>query len=164
MIVSAVNFSVRKVNALKNVAQDMKFVFIAIALAIFTQTLTNGLPVYEMADSFVAMSAVVFLSLLTKVVMPSSLPAFAYATILGILICLPDTPVREWFIGSVGKVSFLSCCVPLLAFAGLSVGGKIEELKKMSWKVVVIFLLVSSACFFGASVVAQIGFSVKGLI
>ena len=150
--------------AVKNVTLEMKFVFIAIALAIFTQTLTNGLPIYEMADSFVAMSAVVFLSLLAKEYLPSSLPAFAYATILGIVICLPQTPLREWFIGSVGKVSFLSCCVPLLAFAGLSVGGKIDDLKKMSWKVIVIFLIVSTACFFGASLVAQIGFSAQGLI
>ncbi|MGL4826993.1 MAG: hypothetical protein ACRC24_05875 [Vibrionaceae bacterium] len=50
------------------------------------------------------------------------------------------------------------------AFAGLSVGGQLEELKKMSWKVIVIFMIVATCCFFGASLVAQIGFSMQGLI
>ncbi len=149
---------------MKTIFIDMKLVFLAIVLAMFTQTLTTGISPIEMVDSFVAMSIVIFLALVTKHYLPSSLPAFAYATIVGIAICLPDTVVRTFFLDSVGKISFLSCCVPLLAFAGLSVGGQMEELKKMSWKVIVIFLIVSTCCFFGASMIAQIGFTMKGII
>ncbi|MGF1757709.1 hypothetical protein L4D76_07140 [Photobacterium sagamiensis] len=149
---------------MKTIFIDMKLVFLAIVLAMFTQTLTTGISPIEMVDSFVAMSIVIFLALVTKHFLPSSLPAFAYATIVGIAICLPDTVVRTFFLDSVGKISFLSCCVPLLAFAGLSVGGQMEELKKMSWKVIVIFLIVSTCCFFGASMIAQIGFTMKGII
>ena len=149
---------------MKNIIIDMKLVFVAILLAMFTQTLTSGIAIYAMWDSFIAMSVVVFISLVAKQYLPSSLPTFAYATIIGILICLPETPVREFFISSIGKVSFLSCCVPLLAFAGLSVGGQLEELKKMSWKVILIFMIVSICCFFGASIVAQIGFTIQGVI
>ncbi|MGF1725691.1 hypothetical protein [Photobacterium nomapromontoriensis] len=147
-----------------NSINEMKFVFLALMLAIFTQTLTTGTPLFSMWDSFIAMSLVVFLSLIAKHYIPSPLPTFAYATIIGIVICLPDTAVRAFFLDSIGKVGFLSCCVPLLAFAGLSVGGKMEELKKLSWKIVVLFLVVSTSCFFGASIVAQIGFSMKGII
>ena len=75
-----------------------------------------------------------------------------------------ETPVRGLFIDAVARISFLSCCVPLLAFAGLSVGGQLEELKKMSWKVILIFMIVSTCCFFGASLVAQLGFSIQGII
>lgn len=149
---------------MKSIVIDMRFVFLAILLAMFTQTLTSGLPLWQMGDSFVAMSLVVFASLVAKRYLPSSLPAFAYATIIGILICLPETPVRGLFIDAVAKISFLSCCVPLLAFAGLSVGGQLEELKKMSWKVILIFMIVSTCCFFGASLVAQLGFSIQGII
>lgn len=147
-----------------NIFNDMKFVFLALALAIFTQTLTTGTAIYAMGDSFVAMSLVIFLALVAKHYIPSPLPTFAYATIIGIAICLPDTIVRSFLLDAIGKVSFLSCCVPLLTFAGLSVGGQMEELKKMSWKIIVLFLLVSTCCFFGAATVAQIGFSMKGII
>lgn len=149
---------------MKAIMNDMKLVSLAIVLAGFTQFLTNGTAPTEMVHSFIAMSVIVFLSLVAKKFLPSSLPTFAYATIIGILICLPDTPVRTYFLESVGKIQFLSVCVPLLAFAGLSVGGQMEELKKMSWKVIVIFLIVATSCFFGASMIAQIGFEMKGII
>ncbi|AMG31458.1 hypothetical protein AL542_14660 [Grimontia hollisae] len=149
---------------MKAIMNDMKLVSLAIVLAGFTQFLTNGTAPTEMVHSFIAMSVIVFLSLVAKKYIPSSLPTFAYATIIGILICLPETPVRTYFLESVGKIQFLSVCVPLLAFAGLSVGGQMEELKKMSWKVIVIFLVVATSCFFGASVIAQIGFQMKGII
>nr|WP_086938805.1 hypothetical protein [Thaumasiovibrio occultus] len=149
---------------MKAILTDMKLVALAIILAGFTQFLTNGTSPVEMVHSFVAMSVIVFLSLVAKKFIPSSLPTFAYATIIGILICLPETQVRTYFLESVGKIQFLSVCVPLLAFAGLSVGGQMEELKKMSWKVIVIFLIVATSCFFGASLIAQLGFQMKGII
>ncbi len=93
---------------MKSIVMDMRFVFLAILLAMFTQTLTSGLPLWQMGDSFVAMSLVVFASLVTKRYLPSSLPAFAYATIIGILICLPETPVRGLFMDAVAKISFQS--------------------------------------------------------
>ncbi|WP_368153903.1 hypothetical protein [Aeromonas sp. s9] len=60
---------------MKSIVMDMRFVFLAILLAMFTQTLTSGLPLWQMGDSFVAMSLVVFASLVTKRYLPSSLPA-----------------------------------------------------------------------------------------
>lgn len=149
---------------MKTVLLDMKFVIIAVFLAMYTQTLTSGLPLHAMWDSALAIILIVALSLLAKKYLPSSLPAFSYATIIGILICLPETPVREFVLSATAKISFLSCCVPLLAFAGLSVGGQLDELKKMSWKIILLFLVVSTSCFFGASLVAQLGFSLQGVI
>lgn len=149
---------------MKAVLTDMKFVTVAVFLAMYTQTLTTGLPLQAMWDSAVAIMLIVALSLLAKTYLPTSLPAFSYATIIGIIVCLPDTPVREFVLDATAKISFLSCCVPLLAFAGLSVGGQLDELKKMSWKVIVLFLVVSTSCFFGASLVAQLGFSLQGVI
>lgn len=143
---------------------NMKFVFIALLLAAFTQYLTTGTPMLEMVDSVLVMAGLMFVSMVAKEYIKSPLPTFAYATIIGIAICLPETAFRDYMLTSVGKISFLSCCVPLLTFAGLSVGGRIEELKKLSWKIIVLFLVVATSCFFGASMVAQIGFTMLGII
>ena len=86
---------------MKAILTDMKLVSLAIVLAGFTQFLTNGTAPLEMVDSFIAMSVIVFLSLVAKKFLPSSLPTFAYATIIGILICLPETAVRTYFLDSV---------------------------------------------------------------
>lgn len=149
---------------INSVLQEMKFVFLGVALAIFTQTLTDGTPLISMWDSFIAMSLLVFISLVVQQFIKSGLPAFTYVTIIGILICLPETPLQSMLIDSIGKVGFLSVCVPLLTFAGLEAGGKMEQLKKLSWKVIVLFLIVSTSCFFGASLIAQLGFTIKGII
>lgn len=156
-------------NKIITAINDMKLVLLAIILAGFTQMLANiaktGDPmILPMFHSLVAMALICFLSLVAKAFLPSSLPAFAYATIIGILLCLPDMALGDYIISSVKKIGFLSCCVPLLIFAGLSVGGQIDELKKMGWKIILIFLLVSTCCFFGASMVAQLGFSAMGVI
>ena len=147
-----------------NVINDMKFVFFGIALAIFTQTLTDGTSILSMWDSFIAMSVLVFISLSVMQVIKSGLPAFTYVTIIGILICLPETPLQSFIIDSISKVGFLSVCVPLLTFAGLEAGGKMDQLKKLSWKIIVLFLIVSTSCFFGAALIAQLGFTIKGII
>ncbi len=53
---------------MKNIIIDMKLVFVAILLAMFAQTLTSGIAIYAMWDSFIAMSVVVlFHSLLNNI-------------------------------------------------------------------------------------------------
>lgn len=143
-----------------SMTKDLGLVALAILIAIYTQYLAQPAPI----GGGVAIMLIILLSMLSKKLLPSSLPLFAYATLVGILICLPDTPLRGFIIDYTDKISFLSCCVGLLAFAGLSVGGRVAELKNHSWKIVIIFLVVSTCCFFGAAIVAQIGFSIKGII
>ncbi|MGS0639758.1 hypothetical protein ACU8YC_27070, partial [Citrobacter sp. VF227] len=72
---------------MKAVLTDMKFVTVAVFLAMYTQTLTTGLPLQAMWDSAVAIMLIVALSLLAKMYLPTSLPAFSYATIIGIIVC-----------------------------------------------------------------------------
>jgi hypothetical protein len=155
------------------ITKDMGLTVLAILIAMLTQVIVNtsanldvslGAQLVNMALGGLAMLLVIFISMLVKKVLPSSLPLFAYVTIVGIVICLPETPLRAFIIDYTAKIDFLSCCVGLLAFAGLSVGGRVIELKEHSWKVVLIFLIVSTCCFFGASLVAQIGFTMKGII
>lgn len=147
-----------------SMTKDLGLVALAILIAIYTQYLAQPAPIGDMLLGGVAIMLIILLSMLSKKLLPSSLPLFAYATLVGILICLPDTPLRSFIIDYTDKISFLSCCVGLLAFAGLSVGGRVAELKNHSWKIVIIFLVVSTCCFFGAAIVAQIGFSIKGII
>lgn len=148
----------------KNLMVDIPYVGLAILLAIFTQSLVDLSNPIAYFDTFCAMLFLCALSIVVKGIIPSSLPVFCYATIVGIIVCLPDTILRHFLLDSIAKVSFLSCCVPLLTFAGLSAGGQIDELKKMSYKIVLIFFVVSTSCFFGASLVAQIGFKLTGAI
>ena len=62
------------------------------------------------------------------------------------------------------KVGFLATTTPILAFAGISVGNKIGILKKISWKLVLISLIVFTSTFFGSAIIAQILLTLQGTI
>jgi len=61
-------------------------------------------------------------------------------------------------------VVFLGTTTPILAFAGISVGNKLGEFKKLGWKVFVVAIFVFAGTFFGSAIVANIIMSLTGLI
>lgn len=92
------------------------------------------------------------------------LPAYACATIIGMIVSLEALPISKFFAPQIGRVEFMPMCTPLLAFAGISVGDKIEELKAMSWKIVIISVVVFTTIFFACAIIAQTVLKIQGKI
>lgn len=92
------------------------------------------------------------------------LPAYASATIIGMIVSLEALPISKFFAPQIGVVEFMPICTPLLAFAGISVGNKIEQLKAMSWKIVIISLVVFTSIFFACAIIAQTVLTLQGRI
>lgn len=92
------------------------------------------------------------------------LPAYALSTLLGMFISMPYFEINKFFVSEIGTVEFLPLCTPLLAFAGISVGDKITELKQMSWKIVIIAIVVFTTIFFACALIAQTVLKLQGAI
>lgn len=92
------------------------------------------------------------------------LPAYALSTIVGMLVSIPSLSISKFFAPEIGTVEFMPLCTPLLAFAGISVGDKIEQLKAMSWKIVIIALVVFTTIFFACALIAQGVLTLQGVI
>lgn len=92
------------------------------------------------------------------------LPAYALSTLLGMVISMPYFEISKFFVSEIGTVEFLPLCTPLLAFAGISVGDKINELKQMSWKIVIIAIVVFTTIFFACALIAQTVLKLQGAI
>ncbi|MCC0634518.1 MULTISPECIES: hypothetical protein [unclassified Clostridioides] len=107
-----------------------------------------------------AMAAMIIKDLFPK----SIFPAFGFATIIGLLLSMPYSPTSEVFLTSTNNINFMAITTPLLAFAGISVGNKIEALKEMSWKIVIISLVVFTTIFFACASIAHIVLSIQGKI
>ncbi len=103
-------------------------------------------------------------ALILKDLIPWRLPAFAWATFIAFVLTLPMLPTSDFLLGYINKVGFLATTTPILAFAGISVGNKIGVLKKISWKLVIIALVVFTSTFFGSAIIAQILLTVQGTI
>ncbi len=107
-----------------------------------------------------AMAAMIIKDLFPK----SIFPAFGFATIIGLLLSMPYSPTSEVFLTNTNNINFMAITTPLLAFAGISVGNKIEALKEMSWKIVIISIIVFTTIFFACASIAHIVLSIQGKI
>ncbi|RKX81210.1 MAG: hypothetical protein DRP57_12160 [Spirochaetes bacterium] len=91
-------------------------------------------------------------------------PAFAWASLIALLLTMPFVPTSEFVLSYTKDVSFLGTTTPILAFAGISVGMKVAKLKQLSWKLLVVAVFVFIGTFFGSAIIAQIVLKIQGLI
>ena len=92
------------------------------------------------------------------------LPAYALSTIIGMIVSLKSFPLSSFFMTHIGNVEFMAITTPLLAFAGISVGDKIQQLKEMSWKIVILAVVVFTSIFFACALIAQTVLRLQGKI
>lgn len=140
----------------------MCFVSVMIMVA---QWAANGTPMNKTLPGLFIMTCAAMLALLGKDLFPKSIfPAFGWATIIGLLLTMPYNPVSVYVNTYTNDVSFMAITTPILAFAGISVGNKITDLKRMSWRILVISAFVFTTIFFACAGIAHIVLTIQGVI
>jgi len=142
----------------------VKMIIISAMLVLIGQWVGKGINPIEALPGIIIISIVVVLGLFLKHIIPFNFPAFAWVTLLALVFSLPSTPGSNIFMAYTNKVDFLATTTPILAFAGVSVGNKIDLLKKLSWKLVIIAMIVFTSTFFGSALVSQLVLSMQGKI
>lgn len=132
-------------------------------LVMITQRVGLGTPMIDTIPGIILIILVALVALVIREMFPKSVfPAFGWVTILGFILSMPQNPMSAKFMEYVGKVDFISITTPLLTFAGISVGNKIDELKRMSWKIVLISVVVFITIFFACALIAQTVLRITG--
>ncbi|WP_027702951.1 hypothetical protein [Metaclostridioides mangenotii] len=135
------------------------------AIILLGQRISLGTPVMKALPGMIMVIAAAMAAMILKDLFPKSIfPAFGFATILGLLLSMPYSPTAKVFLENTDNVNFMAITTPLLAFAGISVGNKIEQLKEMSWKIVVISMLVFTTIFFACATIAHVVLKLQGRI
>jgi hypothetical protein len=135
------------------------------AIILLGQRISLGTPVMKALPGMIMVIAAAMVAMILKDLFPKSIfPAFGFATILGLLLSMPYSPTAKVFLENTDNVNFMAITTPLLAFAGISVGNKIEQLKEMSWKIVVISMLVFTTIFFACATIAHVVLKLQGRI
>ena len=111
--------------------------------------------------SFIMVSIAIILKSLVK---KPDLPGFAWGTLVSFALTLPISPVQSLILESMKASSFSLVGLPLLAFAGISVGDQLGLLKKLSWKIVIISLLVMASTYFGSALISNIVLKLTNMI
>ena len=135
------------------------------AIILLGHRISLGTPVMKALPGMIMVIAAAMAAMILKDLFPKSIfPAFGFATILGLLLSMPYSPTAKVFLENTDNVNFMAITTPLLAFAGISVGNKIEQLKEMSWKIVVISMLVFTTIFFACATIAHVVLKLQGRI
>ncbi len=129
------------------------------------QRISVGTSIVTALPGMVMLILAAMAAMIIKDLFPKSIfPAFGFASIIGLLLSMPYSPTSEVFLTNTNNINFMAITTPLLAFAGISVGNKIEALKEMSWKIVIISLIVFTTIFFACASIAHIVLSIQGKI
>lgn len=136
---------------------------IAGMLVLITQKVGLGMSIIDGIPGIIIIIAVADIALIIRDLFPKSIfPAFGWVTILGFLFSMPYNPLSTKFMEYTDKVNFMAITTPLLAFAGISVGNKIEDLKKMSWKIILTSIIVFVTIFFACALIAETVLKLRG--
>ncbi|MEW8974139.1 MAG: hypothetical protein AB2375_08080 [Tissierellaceae bacterium] len=101
---------------------------------------------------------------LKNLVKKPDLPGFAWSTLVSFFLTLPISPLQETIVNAMGSYVFSLVGLPLLAFAGISVGDQLSLFKELSWKIVLVSFVVMASTYFGSALISHIVLSIKGLI
>lgn len=150
---------------LKRTGYQFVIMLIVGAMILIGQFISKGTSIITALPGMLIMIFAAMIAMMLKDLFPKSIfPAFGFATIIGLILSVPGNPVSDVFNAQVANINFMAITTPLLAFAGISVGNKIEELKSMSWKIVVISLVVFTTIFFACASIGHIVLKIQGVI
>jgi hypothetical protein len=103
-------------------------------------------------------------ALALKRLIPLKIPAFAYASLIALILTVPWHPLSAPMLKYTNEVNFLGTTTPILAYAGISIGLQVLEIKRVGWRLVLVAFCVFLGTFFGSAIIAQIVLKLQGLI
>jgi len=81
-----------------------------------------------------------------------------WVSMVSLVACIIFPQVIE----AVNSIDFLSITTPILTYAGISVADRLKDLRKVSWKIVIVGIFVFLGTYLGSAILAQIGFFLSG--
>ena len=85
-------------------------------------------------------------------------------SLLGTVLAFPWWPWHQWFLNVTSGVGAGVAGTVILALTGISIGTKLADLKKISWRIAIVSIFVFCGTFFGSAIVAQIIMKAQGII
>lgn len=121
----------------------------------------------NLGNSIIGMLIIVAVSLLSlkvKSLIPLKIPAFAWASLFALLFTTPWCPIQQYFLTVTKQISAGVIGTVILAVAGVSIGCKLDDIKKLSWKIVLVAFVVFIGTFFGSALISELILKAQGII
>jgi hypothetical protein len=147
----------------KNI-ERLKMLILVVIITLIGQKIGFGISPIKALPGMIIIIILSMIGLALKEVLPFKLPAFAYVSLIALILTMPYIPTSKFILKYTNEVNFLGTTTPILAYAGISIGLSITKLAKISWKLIVIACVVFLGTFFGSAIIAQIVLKIQGII
>jgi hypothetical protein len=147
----------------KNI-ERLKMLILVVIITLIGQKIGFGISPIDALPGMIIIIILSMIGLALKELLPFKLPAFAYVSLIALILTMPYLPTSKFILKYTNQVNFLGTTTPILAYAGISIGLSITKLAKISWKLIVIACVVFLGTFFGSAIIAQIVLKIQGII
>jgi len=149
----------------RNIVNELKALAIIGIMILIGQQIGYGIAIGPAIPGMIIVIVLAQISLIIKGLLPKvPLPAFAWASLMAMVLSFPFMPTADVFLEYTNQVDFLGTTTPILAFAGISVGNKLKKLGNLSWRVFIVAIAVFIGTYFGSAIIAHIVLSLQGII
>ena len=151
---------------LENMLNQLKVLILCGLAVLATQAvnLKGELDILPATLGMLIIIAVSIAALKIKEALPLQIPAFAWASLLSLLLTTPRSPVQGLILDLTKQISAGQIGTVILAIAGVSIGCKLDDIKKLSWKIILTAFVVFIGTFFGSALVAELILKLQGII
>ncbi len=148
----------------EKLGSQLNMLIIVAIITLIGQRIGFGISPLKALPGMILVVIIGIVALILKRVVPLKIPAFAYASLIALILTMPWLPTSEFLLKYTNEVNFLGTTTPILAYAGISIGLQVLEIKRVSWKLVLVAFCVFLGTFFGSAIIAHIVLKLQGLI
>lgn len=131
-------------------------------IALIGNWIGYGVSLFDALPGMIIILAFTIIGYALSRYLPFKFPAVAWISLIAMIVTSPFFPGSSVLSGYTDKLNFMALATPILAYAGLSFGKDIQDFKKMSWRIVVVSLVVYTGTFIVATIFAEISFLITG--
>ncbi|MED3729019.1 hypothetical protein [Priestia filamentosa] len=116
----------------------------------------------EALPGMMILVGITILGFILNKIIPLKIPIVIWVSLLALFVSSPICPGNNFIVEQTEKINFMAIATPILAYAGLSFGKDLKEFRKLSWRIVVISIVVYTGTFVLSTLIAEFGFRLTG--
>jgi hypothetical protein len=90
------------------------------------------------------------------------LPVIIFISLIGIILSIPGVPLSAYFIAANDQIGLLPLTVPILAYAGISLGKDLKTFKEQGLAIICVTLLAFAGTYLGSAIIAHLYLTLVG--
>ncbi len=152
--------------SLQRTIDQLKVLILSGLVILITQKAKMGVEM-DIKYSIIGMLWIIIISIIAikiKEMIPLNIPAFAWASLIALILSTPMCPISDTFLSFTNNISTGIIGTVILAVAGVSIGTRLDDMKELSWKIIIVAIVVFVGTFFGSALVSEFILKIQGII